>query len=353
MVADPGENGFRIGPLAVRGRVVLAPMAGITDVVFRSICIEHGALLVYTEMVSANGLIYSNRQSQEILEISQGEHPVGAQIFGREPGIMSQAALLAAEAGPDFIDINMGCPVPKVVKGREGCALMLEPVRAQEIIRAVKAASGLPVTVKIRKGWDAEHQNAVEFALACQEAGASAIAVHGRTRTQMYSGKADWDIIARVKEEVSVPVIGNGDVWKAEDVERMLHRTGCDAVMVARGALGNPWIFESARRLLAGQEYEIPGFGDKIDMALRHLRLAIARYGERAGVPLMRKHLAWYLKGLAGSAQVKDQVNVAKGAGAVESILASYRFRLDQGRNGQRRGEPHDTAQCSDEECPY
>jgi len=332
MALEPLEDGFRIGHVVVHGRVVLAPMAGITDVVFRSICIEHGASCVYTEMVSANGLIYSNKQSQEILEISEAEHPVGAQVFGREPEVMRQAALLAAEAGPDFLDINMGCPVPKVIKNREGCALMLEPEKAQEVIRAVKDASPLPVTVKIRKGWDAQHQNAVEFALACQEAGVSAIAVHGRTRTQMYSGKADWDVITRVKDAVSVPVIGNGDVWRPEDVESMLERTGCDAVMVARGALGNPWIFENAGSLLSGQAYRTPGSGDRIDMALRHLHLAIARYGEKAGVPLMRKHTGWYLKGLPGSAQVKDRVNVAKDARAVEAILESFRQRLEESR---------------------
>ncbi len=326
------EDGFQIGHVAVLGRVVLAPMAGITDVVFRQICIEHGASCVYTEMVSANGLIYSNKQSQEILEISEAEHPVGAQIFGREPEIMRQAALLAAEAGPDFIDINMGCPVPKVIKNREGCALMLEPMRAQEVIRAVRDASHLPVTVKIRKGWDAQHQNAVEFALACQEAGISAIAVHGRTRPEMYSGKADWGVIARVKDAVSVPVLGNGDVWRPEDVVGMLAETGCDAVMVARGALGNPWIFASAASLLLGQEYRSPAPGDRLDMAVRHLRLAIARYGERAGVPLMRKHIGWYLKGLPGSAHVKDQVNIARDARAVEAILESYRRRLEESR---------------------
>ena len=340
MGTDPAEVGFSIGPVRMHGRVVLAPMAGITDLVFRAICIEHGASLVYTEMVSANGLIYSNRQSQGILEISLGEHPIGAQIFGREPEAMSQAALLAAKAGPDFIDINMGCPVPKVVKNREGCALMLEPERAQDLIRAVRAASSLPVTVKIRKGWDAAHQNAVEFAVACEEAGVSAITVHGRTRTVMYSGKADWEIIARVKQTVRVPVIGNGDVWQPVDAQMMLQDTGCDAVMVARGALGCPWIFANANRLLAGGVYEEPGFEDRIEMALQHLRLAVARYGERAGVPLMRKHLSWYMKGLVGSARVKDQVNVARSAAAVESILASYLDRVRQHSQFQTQHSP-------------
>jgi tRNA-dihydrouridine synthase B len=330
MGADPVEAGFSIGPVSIRGRVVLAPMAGVTDLVFRAICIEHGASLVYTEMVSANGLIYSNRQSRRILEISPAERPIGAQVFGREPDTLSRAALIAKEAGPDFIDINMGCPVPKVVKSGEGCALMLEPERAQALIRAVRTASALPVTVKIRKGWDDARQNAVEFAIACEEAGVSAIAIHGRTRTQMYSGKADWETIAKVKQSVRVPVIGNGDVWQPADAQRMLQDTGCDAVMVARGALGCPWIFENANRLLAGEECEEPGFEDRIDLALRHLQLAIERYGEKAGVPLMRKHLSWYLKGLAGSARVKDQVNVARSATEVVAIVETYRERARQ-----------------------
>ncbi|MDP2860057.1 MAG: tRNA dihydrouridine synthase DusB [Bacillota bacterium] len=345
MSADPAEVGFSIGPVRIHGRIVLAPMAGITDIVFRAICIEHGASLVYTEMVSANGLIYSNRQSQGIIEISPAEHPIGAQIFGREPEAMSQAALLVAKAGPDFIDINMGCPVPKVVKNREGCALMLEPERAQEVIRAVRTTSRLPVTVKMRKGWDVAHQNAVEFALACEEAGVSAIAVHGRTRTQMYSGKADWDIIARVKESVCVPVIGNGDIWQPADAQNMLRETGCDAVMVARGALGCPWIFANAKRLLAGGACEEPGFEDRIEMALRHLRLAVVRYGERTGVPLMRKHLSWYMKGLVGSARVKAQVNVARSAAAVESILGAYLERARQHNQCQ-------IERCRDKGCP-
>jgi nifR3 family TIM-barrel protein len=318
------SGGFEIGPVRVPNRLVLAPMAGVTDVIFRAFCEHLGAGLVFTEMVSSLGLIYSNRQSQGILEIAPDEHPVGVQIFGSSPEAMARAALLVRDAGPDFIDINMGCPVPKVVKNREGCALMLEPLRAQEIIKAVRQASGLPVTVKMRKGWDEEKTNAVEFALACQEAGVAALTVHGRTRAQFYSGKADWAIIARVKEIVRVPVIGNGDVWRAEDVLSMLDLTGCDAVMIARGCLGNPWIFEQAAGLLSGKTVAMPGAGDRIRMALLHLNLVVARTGERAGVPSMRKHIAWYLKGLPGHARVRDAINTARSAADVERVLLEF-----------------------------
>lgn len=328
MAAHFTDAGFAIGPVKIPNRLVLAPMAGVTDAVFRALCKKEGAGLVFTEMVSDQGLIYSNAESHSIVEISPEEHPIGVQLFGSRPEFMAEAAQIVLRKRPDFIDINMGCPVPKVVKNREGCALMLEPGLAAEIIKAVRTASGLPVTVKIRKGWDEQHVNAVEFAQVCEEAGASAITVHGRTRAQFYSGKADWDIIRQVKQAVTVPVIGNGDIWEPQDVLRMLETTGCDGVMIGRGSLGNPWIFSRALALLAGEALPPPSPDDRIKMALLHLKMTVARRGERAGVPYMRKHIGWYLKGIPNAARVRDLINTVRTSAEVERILLEFLARL-------------------------
>jgi tRNA-dihydrouridine synthase B len=313
----PGINEpFTYGRQLIENRLCLAPIAGVTDVIFRMLCKEQGAGLVFTEMVSDMGLVYSNRKTHEILEILPGERPIGAQIFGSQVDAMERGAEIVARAGPDFIDINMGCPVPKVVKNGEGCALMLDPERACDVIKAVARGSGLPVTVKIRKGWDLQRANAVDFAKACEDAGVSGIAVHGRTRGQFYSGKADWDIIRSVKQAVSVPVIGNGDVWEPGDATRMLEETGCDAVMIARGSLGNPWIFNMSTGRI--------GLHERMQMVIRHVQMIVKKRGEKAGIPYMRKHIGWYLKGVTGGARVKDEINFARTAIDVEAILTRF-----------------------------
>lgn len=329
--AITGGTGFSVGAVRVPNRLVLAPMAGVTDIVFRGLCKQKGAGLVFTEMVSDHGLIYSNKQSQSITEISESEHPIAAQIFGSDPDTMAKAAVLVAREGPDLIDINMGCPVPKVVKNNEGSALMLNPERAQQIIRAVSDAVRLPVSVKIRKGWDDTRVNAVEFAIACVEAGASLVTVHGRTRSQFYSGRADWQVIARVKEAVSVPVIGNGDIWQPADAQRMLEETGCDGAMIGRGSLGNPWIFSRTLALMSGIVLPPPSPRERIDMALCHLSLVIARRGEKSAIPYMRKHVGWYLKGLSGGARVRDAVNTARNEAEVVAILREYARSFEGG----------------------
>jgi nifR3 family TIM-barrel protein len=315
---------FAYGGQTISCRLVLAPIAGVTDILFRALCKEQSAGLVFTEMVSDMGLVYSNKKTHDILEISPDERPIGAQIFGSNIDAMERGAEIVARAGPDFIDINMGCPVPKVVRNGEGCALMRDPALAAEIIRAVARGSALPVTVKIRKGWDAQHANAVDFARACEDAGASGIAVHGRTRGQFYSGRADWDIIRQVKQAVSIPVIGNGDVWEPQDAIRMIAETGCDAVMIARGSLGNPWIFRDALALSAGKAISPVGLRERVEMAIRHLRLTVEKRGERAGVPYMRKHIGWYLKGVTSGARVKDEINLVRSARGVEDALVRF-----------------------------
>ncbi len=322
---------FSIGNVVVPNSLVLAPMAGVTDIIYRALCREMGAGLVFTEMVSDQGLVHRNKQSHAITQISAEERPVAVQLFGHDPDIMARAAELLCNKRPDLLDINMGCPVPKVVRNGEGAALMKEPLLAERIIRTVRSAVSIPVTVKIRKGWDDTSANAVEFAKRCEEAGASAVTVHGRTRTQFYSGKADWDIIAEVKRSLSVPVIGNGDVWEPDDAIRMLSYTACDAVMIARGSLGNPWIFSRTLQLMAGSETPPPSARDRICMALRHLGMCVERQGEKSAIPYMRKHIGWYIKGLQGSARLRQQVNAARTREQVTHLLLEYVSRLEEG----------------------
>ena len=304
---------IHIGDICVDSKLALAPMAGVTDLAFRTICREFGAGLTYTEMVSAKALVYQDKKTRSLLQIGENEHPVGAQIFGSDAVCMADAASRALEiSGADFIDINMGCPVGKVVKSGDGCALMKDPEKASKIIEAVVKAVKTPVTVKIRKGWDKGNVNAVEFAKMAEQAGASAITVHGRTRTQMYSGKADWNIIRDVKKAVKVPVIANGDVFSAEDATRILKYTGADMVMIARGAMGNPWLFEQAAALINNEEPpKNPLTPEKAKTALRQFEIAAGQKGERVACLEARKHYAWYLRGVPHSGPYKEKISKA------------------------------------------
>ncbi|MGE5614772.1 MAG: tRNA dihydrouridine synthase DusB [Bacillota bacterium] len=300
---------MKIGQVEIENNVFLAPMAGVTDQAFRLLCKEQGCGLVCTEMISAKGMYYKDEKSWKLAELSERELPAAIQIFGSDAGILAYAAGKLNDSAAAIIDINMGCPTPKITKNGEGSVLMLKPELAGELVKAVVSSTDKPVTVKIRKGWDEEHINAVEIAGIAERNGASAITVHGRTRDQFYSGKADWDIIKRVKKAVSIPVIGNGDIYKPEDAARMLEYTGCDAVMVGRGAQGNPWVFKRIIHYLdTGELLPEPGMDEKRNMVRRHLEMLVELKGEHTGVLEMRKHIAWYVKGCRNSSQFKERV---------------------------------------------
>ena len=299
---------MKIGNVEIKGHACLAPMAGVTDRAFREICVDFGAAYVVGEMVSCRGLTYNNVKTKELLELSDNERPAAVQLFGNEPEIMAQAAVMAMEYRPDIIDINMGCPAPKIAMNGMGSALMKDPELCGKIVSAVKAAVDIPVTVKMRKGWDKNSVNAVEVARICEAAGADAITVHGRTREQQYMPSADWDIIRQVKKAVNIPVIGNGDVTSADLAARMLEDTGCDLVMIGRGALGNPWIFHEISMLIGHERPSLPvSNAERISVLLRHVSKICEYKGEKIGMREARKHAAWYFKGIHGAAALRRQ----------------------------------------------
>ena len=303
---------MKIGNITINSALALAPMAGVTDLAFRTICRELGAGYTITEMVSAKALCYQDKKSIPLLQLGEGEHPAAVQIFGSDPACMEQAAGMAAErSGADIIDINMGCPVPKVANSGDGSGLMKNPELAVKVAEAViRGAGGRPVTVKFRLGWDKGSINCVEFAKAMEEAGVAAVAVHGRTRTQMYSGTANWDYIRAVKETVSIPVIANGDVFEPKDAVRILKYTGADMAMIGRGCFGNPWLFQRANAALAGEEIPpLPPLAQRCDTAVRQFELSAAQKGEHIACLEARKHYAWYLKGVPHAGYYKEQIS--------------------------------------------
>lgn len=301
---------MKIGNVELNNKVFLSPMAGVTDLPFRLICKEQNCGMLYTEMINAKALCYDDENTKKMLKIEKEEHPVAVQIFGSDPEFMGRAAQIMNQYPNEILDINMGCPAPKVVKNGDGSALMKNPKLAEEVLKAVVKNSTKPVTLKIRKGWDDNSINAVEIAKIAEACGISALAIHGRTREQYYSGKADWDIITDIKNAISIPVIGNGDVFTVEDAQNMLEKTNCDAIMIGRGAQGNPWIFKRINHYMqTGEILPEPTLEEKINTAKKHLNLAIREHGEYVAVREMRKHIAWYLKGLKGSAKVRDEIN--------------------------------------------
>ena len=311
-----------IGTVTLPNNLILAPMAGVTDLPFRLLCKEQGAGLLCMEMISAKAILYKNRNTESLLTIDERECPVSLQLFGSEPDIIAQIAHQIEERPFDILDLNMGCPVPKIVNNGEGSALMKQPNLAGKIIEQTVRAIKKPVTVKIRKGFDDNHINAVEMAKIAEASGASAIAVHGRTREQYYSGKADWDIIRQVKEAVSIPVIGNGDLLTAKDVIAMYEQTGCDGFMIGRGAQGNPWIFKQILHYFeTGEHLEKPSFAEVAEMILRHAKMMQEYKGEYVGMREIRKHAAWYTAGYPNSAKLRVLINEVETYDELEACL--------------------------------
>lgn len=302
-------------------KLYLAPLAGITDRAFREICIENGTDSVCTEMISARGIYYHDRKTEELLAFGQNEHPIGVQLFCCEPDIMTYAAKRCEELSPDFIDINMGCPMPKIVGNGDGCALMKNPLLAGKIVEAVSKAVSVPITVKFRSGWDESSINAPEFAKTLENAGASRLTVHGRTREMLYTGKADRGLIKKVKQAVTIPVIANGDIFTPEDALSMLKETGCDGLMAARGTLGNPFLFAQIKQLLSDGTYSVPDFHTKLSTCVKQITLMCEYKPERIAIPEARKHAAWYLKGLKNSAGRRNEIMRAETLEKVVEIM--------------------------------
>lgn len=318
-------NKLKIGNVELENNLILAPMAGVTDLPFRLLCKEQGAALCCMEMVSAKGIYYNNKNTESLLTVDERERPVSLQLFGSDPEIMAAMAAKIEHRNFDILDINMGCPVPKVVNNGDGSALMKNPVLAGKIIEGMVKAIDKPVTVKIRKGFDDEHINAVEMAHVAQESGAAAIAVHGRTREQYYSGKADWSIIADVKKAVSIPVIGNGDILDAKDVIAMKEQTDCDGFMIGRGAQGNPWIFHQILHYFeTGELIGKPPMEEMVKTMLRHAKLQIEFKGDYLGIREMRKHAAWYTAGYKGASKLRGRINDVESYDELEQLFEDF-----------------------------
>ncbi|WP_113672424.1 tRNA dihydrouridine synthase DusB [Vallitalea guaymasensis] len=320
---------MKIGNIELENNIILAPMAGVTDLPYRLLCKEQGCGLVYTEMVSAKAIYYNNKNTKLLMQIDERERPVAVQLFGSEPDLMAEMAKRITEENPliDIIDINMGCPVPKVVNNNEGSALMKNPRLIGEIVKKVSTAIDKPLTIKIRKGFDESNINAVEVAKIAEENGAAAIGVHGRTREQYYSGKADWDIIRQVKDAVSIPVLGNGDVFVPEDAKRLLEETGCDGILIGRGAQGNPWIFSRIIHYLeTGEVLPNPTLDEIIDAINRHLEMLSEYKGSYTAVREMRKHISWYTKGLPGSAHIRREINSTQSMEELKEKIEEIKF---------------------------
>ena len=313
---------LKIGNVTLDNPVILAPMAGVSDLPFRLLCREQGAGMVCTEMISAKAIYYKNKNTESLMAIHEDERPVSLQLFGSEPDILAAMAKRIEDRPFDVLDLNMGCPVPKVVNNGEGSALLKKPGLVREIVSAVVSAVDKPVTVKIRRGFDEENVNAVEISRSIEDCGAAAIAVHGRTREQYYSGKADWDSIRRVKKAVSIPVIGNGDVDSPEAARAMFEQTGCDGIMVGRAARGNPWLFHRILHYLeTGEMVEKPSMDEVKDMILRHARMQVEEKGAYTGIREMRKHVAWYTAGFPYSAKLRGRVNELENLEELEELL--------------------------------
>lgn len=322
---------MKIGNVELKNNVFLAPLAGYTDLPFRLICKEQGAGLVFTEMVSAKGMYYNDEKTQLITTSHEKERPVALQIFGSDPKIMASVVEEKLNSRDDIaiIDINMGCPAPKIVKNNDGSALMKDPKLVERILKAIVKVSQKPITVKIRKGYDHDNINGIEIAKIAESCGVSAVTIHARTRDMFYSGQADWDYIKKLKQEISIPLIGNGDIFTPEDAIKMLEDTGCDGVLIGRGSMGNPWIFRRILNLIDGKVDEVPSLEETILLAIRHMEMACQHKGQRVGVNEMRKHISHYLKGLKNSSELKNIINKENDKEKIKEILLDY---LDHSR---------------------